>query len=515
MHGCEPVGRHRVDLQLSESLAMNDADAKAAGLSYASLQKVFSEQQLFENKTWRYSPKAFPLSAKQVAEIELIGQACYEFYRATETLYLRSATDRKILRNRDLYAPWVAEYLDRGKPEALVRHARSEPLRGSTPAIIRPDLLITEAGFALTEIDSVPGGIGLTAFLNQLYAEEHAGALIGSGDQNMLEAFYSVLSNCAPGIIAPHIAILMSDETRTFRPEMEWLANELRMLGRRVHVYHTDEMIPLGESISVDVEGEPQTIDVIYRFWELFDLDNVPAAQHLIKARGESSLALTPPMRPFQEEKLSLALFHHHALKDFWKENLTQASHKVLNHIIPMTWIIDPIDLPPNAVLNAPSIGGGPITDWLELADASRKERSLIIKISGFHEDAWGARSVTLGSDSSRTEWKRAIEQAIAMADTSPHVLQLYAKPSRHQHPVYKDDGSLYQMESRVRLCPYYFVDEKTQQARLNGVLATLCPADKKIIHGMKDAALLPCVESQDLPNPTLASHILPPVPTE
>jgi hypothetical protein len=25
-------------------------------------------------------------------------------------------------------------------------------------------------------------------------------------------------------------------------------------------------------------------------------------------------------------------------------------------------------------------------------------------------------------------------------------------------------------------------------------VLATLCPADKKIIHGMKDAALLPCV---------------------
>jgi hypothetical protein len=70
-------------------------------------------------------------------------------------------------------------------------------------------------------------------------------------------------------------------------------------------------------------------------------------------------------------------------------------------------------------------------------------------------------------------------------------------------------------MESRVRLCPYYFVDEKTQQAHLNGVLATLCPADKKIIHGMKDAALLPCVESQDLPNPTLASHILPPVPTE
>ena len=45
-----------------------------------------------------------------------------------------------------------------------------------------------------------------------------------------------------------------------------------------------------------------------------------------------------------------------------------------------------------------------------------------------------------------------------------------------------------------MRLCPYYFVDSKAHRAQLHGVLATLCPADKKIIHGMKDAALLPCV---------------------
>ena len=474
---------------------MSDSRAEAAGLSHAFLQDVFSKQALFENKTWRYSPEAFPLSAKQVAEIERIGRACYEFYRATETLYLRSAAGRKVLRNSELYVPWVAEYLDRGKPDTLIQYARSDSLRGSTPAIIRPDLLITEEGFALTELDSVPGGIGLTAFLNQLYAKVHPDTLIGLGDPNMLEAFYNTLSNCAPGILAPHIAILMSKETSTFRPEMEWLARELRMLGRRVHVYHTDEIVFRDGSICLDVADEPQKIDVIYRFWELFDLDNVPAAKHLIQAQSESSIGLTPPMRPFQEEKLSLALFHHHALKDFWIENLSQESCEVLKRIIPMTWIIDPVELPPNAVLNAPFIGDGPITDWLELADASRKERNWIIKISGFHEDAWGARSVTLGSDSSREAWKHAIEQAIAMADTSLNVLQLYAKPSRQEHPVYGEDGKLFQMESRVRLCPYYFVDEKTKQTELKGVLATLCPADKKIVHGMKNAVLLPCVQ--------------------
>ena len=42
----------------------------------------------------------------------------------------------------------------------------------------------------------------------------------------------------------------------------------------------------------------------------------------------------------------------------------------------------------------------------------------------------------------------------------------------------------------RLRLCPYYFV--VGGKARLSGALATFCPPDKKIIHGMVDAALLP-----------------------
>ncbi len=121
----------------------------------------------------------------------------------------------------------------------------------------------------------------------------------------------------------------------------------------------------------------------------------------------------------------------------------------------------------------------------------------MIIKISGFHEKAWGARSVTLGSDSSRAEWENAIEEAIAMSDTSLHILQNYEKPKRLRHRVYNSDGILYDMEGRVRLCPYYFVDHQDKLARLHGVLATLCPSDKKIIHGMKDAALLPCVKAE------------------
>jgi len=475
---------------------MTEASHSGDVLSYEDALKAFSDQSLFENKTWRYSPKAYPLTSAQVKEIEQIGQACYDFYRAQETLYLRSAEGKNLLRNRELKAPWVAEYLDRGKPAALIEHARSKALRGTTPMVIRPDLLITDDGFALTEIDSVPGGIGLTAFLNRLYTGIHGDALIGAAEQDMVEAFYMALCSRAPTMTAPFIAILVSDEAATYRPEMEWIAKELRKRGRRVHVFHPDEVMPLGDVICVGIDGNPQQVDVIYRFWELFDLANVSIAEFLLKARREAQLSLTPPMRPFQEEKLNLALFHHHILEDYWKESLPKQSYQVLKKVIPMTWVMDPVELPPNAVLDAPLIGGKPINSWSQLVNAGKKERNLIIKISGFHESAWGARSVTLGSDSSRAEWEAAIQQAVTMAESSLHILQTYEKPKRLRHPVYREDGSgTYSMEGRMRLCPYYFVNEKEQSAQLHGILATLCPADKKIIHGMKDAALLPCVQ--------------------
>jgi hypothetical protein len=106
-----------------------------------------------------------------------------------------------------------------------------------------------------------------------------------------------------------------------------------------------------------------------------------------------------------------------------------------------------------------------------------------------------------LGSDSSREQWQEAVERAVELAPTHLHVLQVYQKPKRLQHPVYRTasaevaaDGATMTAvtaEGRLRLCPYYFV--VGGEARLSGALATFCPPDKKIIHGMQDAALLPC----------------------
>lgn len=464
-------------------------------LSHETLRSAFSAQSLFEDKTWQLSPQAWPLTPEQVAELEQIGAACLEFHSALETLYLRSAAGKNLLRNKPLLAPWAADYLDRGKPADLIAHARDPKNRGVFPTVLRPDLLLTDDGFALTELDSVPGGIGLTAFLNKLYGGDTDPAVLGHGGA-MVENFYQALVALRPAVRNPLIAILVSEEAAIYRPEMQWLAEQLQRLGRRVFCMRPEDVFPLGGELFFDVEGTPEKIDVVYRFFELYDWANVRIAAEIMEAWASGAVAIASPMRHFQEEKLALALFHHHLLPEFWTESISARSLKLLRRLIPQSWVMDPVPLPPGAVLDGPRVGGRMPNDWRDLIGASQKERDLIIKISGFHETAWGARGVILGSDCSREEWQEGIEQALRLAPANLHVLQEYRKPKRVSHPLYEPHEAgrpavVAAKAGRLRLCPYYFV--VGGQARLSGALATFCPPDKKIIHGMVDAALLPC----------------------
>lgn len=474
---------------------------RMSGLSYERIKDALARTPLFEDKTWQLSPEPWHLSPGQVEEIEAIGQACLDFYRALDGLYLRVVQGRKLLRNKELEADWVVEYLDRGKPRRLIEHGRNRRLKGAVPVVIRPDLLITEEGFALTEMDSVPGGLGLTAFLNGLYGEDadFSGRLLGgSGEQVALDWYHALRAQLPAQAQAenPVIAVIVSDEADVYRPEFEFLSTLLQERhSLRVYTRHPDDIMPLGDSLCIPVDGNPLKIDLVYRFWELFDLGNVSTAQDILNAAEEGNVVVSPPMKAYQEEKLNLALLHHHALEAYWQENLPKRSLRVLKKIVPESWVMDAAPLPPSAVLDAPWVGGKPIRNWQALAEASQKERALIVKASGFHETAWGARSVTLGSDSSRDVWQAAIDEAVDMAPQTLHILQRYHKPIRERHPIYDEAGAAHVRDGRVRLCPYYFANGET--AKLSAVLATFCPADKKIIHGMKDAAMLPSMVVQ------------------
>ena len=111
---------------------------------------------------------------------------------------------------------WVAAWLDQGKPAELIELQRSAAFKNEWPRVIRPDLLITETGLRITELDSVPGGIGLTAWLNQTYSQ--MGVQVIGGADGMLHGFAGIFGD------APSVHIVISEESATYRPEMAWLA---------------------------------------------------------------------------------------------------------------------------------------------------------------------------------------------------------------------------------------------------------------------------------------------------
>ena len=417
---------------------------------------------LFAGHDWRVSPAPLRLGPDLVKELASLGRVLLQFYRAVNLLYRKSIEGKQ--------PAWVAQWLDQGKPADLIELQRSPALKNDVPRVIRPDLLLSEHGLSVTELDSVPGGIGLTAWLNKIYSELGSGVLGGS--DGMLRGFESIFGN------ASKVHIIVSEEAATYRPEMQWVSDQLD--GNRFQVH--------GGDFQNVAEGE-----AAYRFFELFDIANVPAANHLFKLAAEKKIRLTPAPKPVFEEKMLFALLWNRHLENFWRQELGQGFFDRMRKLAPYTWLVDPSPLPPHGAI--PELD---ITDWQHLKTLSHKERDLILKISGFSPHAWGARGVYLGSDLSHADWAAAVDRAIGSFNQSPFVLQRYHKPGLVDAEWYDfDSNQVVPMKGRVRLCPYYFVSGEADSARANlgGVLATICPADKKIIHGMTDAIFAPCSE--------------------
>jgi len=425
----------------------------------AHLRAAIPAAGLFAEKDWLLSPEPLRFDIAFIEELEKLGHRLQLFQRASNELYLRSVGGK---------APaWIADYLDRGKPPELIEFARRKQFRHEVPGLIRPDLLLTADGFSIAELDSVPGGIGLTGWLGKTYAE--LGFDIVGGPDGMLAGFRSILANDA--------AILISEESATYRPEMQWLAQQANAAGAAWRVERAEDFIPQS------VFGTRQ---FLYRFFELFDLPDIPTARAIMDNIAGSNTSITPPIKPWLEEKMWLALFWSRPLRDFWRRELSERQWLALQQVIPQSWLLDPAPLPHHAVL--PWLN---ISSWEELKTFSQKERDFVLKVSGFSPQAWGSRGVAVGSDLSQAEWGAAIDRAIADFPHHPHVLMRFAHSRIVEHPYFDPaTGEIRTMRGRVRLCPYYFISEG--RSVLSGALATIVPADKKLIHGMRDAILVP-----------------------
>jgi hypothetical protein len=426
---------------------------RAMGLSLFELRDGLPEGGLFGGGAWRWSPEPFKLTPAEARQMMSLGHPLARFQQACDALYRRSAAGK--------LPEWLAELLDEGKPDWLAKLQRETSTAEQFPRVIRPDLILTETGFSMTELDSVPGGIGVAAWLAQVYSE--AGFDVLGGADGMINGFRSLLPKGG--------TVLVSEESGDYRPEMNWLAGEL---GNAWNVADAEEYEPDGQEL--------------YRFFELFDWESIPSSRKLADGAAAGEIQITPPFKPHLEDKLWLALLWSPALKKVWEQTLRGSHLKRLRSLVPFGWVLDPTPLPPHAALprmNAHS--------WDEVAGFSQKERKLVLKVSGFHETAWGSRGVYIGHDLSGSEWSERLQTALEQSSEQPWILQEFREGRRVEHPVFREDGSIEMMQGRVRLCPYFFTDAKGE-TKFGGCLATIVPADKKKIHGMSDGVLVPCV---------------------
>ena len=198
--------------------------------------------------------------------------------------------------------------------------------------------------------------IGLTAWLNQTYAKSEIrnpkSEIIGGAD-GMLRGFASIFGE------AKRVHLVVSEEAATYRPEMEWISREMRSVKCEVR----------SAAFSEFAEG-----DAVYRFFELFDLANVPNAKRIFELAAAKQIRVTPPPKPVFEEKLLFALLWNRNLQGFWRQELGENFFSRMLRLTPYTWIVDPAPLPPHAAI--PELN---LTDWQQLKTLSQKERELIL----------------------------------------------------------------------------------------------------------------------------------------
>lgn len=440
----------------------------------------FVQNHMQQEITFRISPRPFALDPSTYAEIESLGSVLLKFYQGIQELYFASSAGRM--------PKWIQEYLELGKPELVLDYGRMRRFRRDYPFIIRPDILLTEDGIAITELDSVPGGFGLTAELSKVYSD--LGYEVIGGPHGIIDGFAQAVRTQDPAD-DPVVAIVVSEESQDYFAEMKWLAHALTEGGLTAFAVHPEDLVFQEYGLYLASDQVLQRITLLYRFFELFDLKNIPKIDLILYAIRKRLVCVTPPLKSYLEEKLNFALFHHPSLVNWWKDHLGEPDYAKLSRILPRTWVVDNRPLPPHAVIPGLEVNGIPVTDFLQLSEASQSNREYVLKVSGFSENAWGSRGVFVGHDLSRLEWGERLSQALESFSTNPYILQEFRKARQVETAFYDEKlDEVRLMPGRVRLCPYYFVNGS--KVNLAGILATICPIDKKLIHGMVDAVMVP-----------------------
>ena len=321
-------------------------------------------------------------------------------------------------------------------------------LRGDDPrfAFFRPDIMITEQGLKVCEVETSPFGMALTLFLQRNIVVP---GVIGDVDRTIdcflhhWEAWHGTRNG----------RFVYSDHSSNFVGQLRYLANVLRERGHEWRVEHVASIVHQRRKMPS------------YRCFYSFE-----RASDLYVARFcEFQPDIIPTDVSLFEGKKMLALWRTPLIQNL----LSPEDNALLEAVLMPTWIVTP-DVPQSFPSN--------IRSWMDLAELPKSQRRYVLKRAGGHPDASWARSVLFLHKRSTKE----VEHALRMALLSPGdwVIQDFYGNIKYTLPYAEYDlQTVRTMKGRVRLTPYYdFLTGKLLVAK-----ATL-RRDTLFIHGATDS---------------------------
>ena len=134
--------------------------------------------------------------------------------------------------------------------------------------------------------------MGFTGSLSAQYAKLDYDII---GSSNGMQLAFAEMVRSLAKVEHPTLAIVVSDESADYWDEMKWLESALREVGLAAHTVKPRDVIFTEDALFLESDEGKVQIDVLYRFFELFDLKNIPKVDLMLYGAKRRTVVMTPP----------------------------------------------------------------------------------------------------------------------------------------------------------------------------------------------------------------------------
>lgn len=305
---------------------------------------------------------------------------------------------------------------------------------------LRPDILLTDDGWHVCEVETSLFGFALTFFLSAEYGQDYL--LLGSA-AHLIETFaqkWRKRWGVSRGVL------VYSEHTQRFAGQLVYLADLLTRYGLEFSSRRVDD--PLSWRWPA------------YRCYYSFEAQIDPAVAQFQRENKH----IIPMAGDFYEGKEPLVLL---------QSDRSPQWERLRQHILP-TWKLTEI---------VPRDFPVPIKEWSQLASLPKSRRKFVIKRVGAHPEASWARSVFFLDEMSRAAVRQILHRCAQEKSAWWIIQQMVVGKKFHQEYADFSAGRMVPLDGRVRLTPYYdFLTGKLVSAK-----ATIRPRTL-YLHGATDS---------------------------